>query len=148
MNRDPAKRITAFGIGVHKGEVRAVLVVNDAQTLVVASNGLTHSQAELLCDGCVDGLRECADLPSHLIDAFLDDQNAVELGSPALEASLDIEEVPSVTYLTRSGTPHPCRGRRAALYASRCHLESVSPLLIVRRKNWPSPSPQPTPRSW
>ncbi len=78
MNRDPAKRITAFGIGVHKGEVRAVLVVNDAQTLVVASNCLTHSQAELLCDGCVDGLRECADLPSHLIDAFLDDQNAVE----------------------------------------------------------------------
>ncbi len=96
MNRDPAKRITAFGIGVHKGEVRAVLVVNDAQTLVVASNCLTHSQAELLCDGCVDGLRECADLPSHLIDAFLDDQNAVELGSPPSKHHWISKKIPAL----------------------------------------------------
>jgi hypothetical protein len=53
-------------------------VVNDADALVVAGNGLTHSQAELLCDGYVNGLLESADLPSHLIDAFLEDQEAVE----------------------------------------------------------------------
>lgn len=86
LNRDPAKRITAFGIGVHEGEVRAVLLVNDAATLVVISKGLTHWQAELLCDGYVDGLRESADLSCDLIDTFLDDHEAVE----ALEVPMDM----------------------------------------------------------
>ena len=85
MERDPAKRITAFGIGVQNGEVRAVLLVNDADRLVIASNGLNHEQAELLCDGYVDGLRESAELPAHMIDAFLNDPGAIE----SLEVPLD-----------------------------------------------------------
>jgi hypothetical protein len=85
MERDPAKRITAFGIGVLNGEVRAVLLVNDADPLVVVSNGLNHDQAELLCDGYVDGLRESAGLPVDMIEAFLNDPIAIA----ALEVPLD-----------------------------------------------------------
>ena len=83
--RDPDKRITAFGIAIHQGEVRPVLLVNGGGKLVIASEGLNHEQAELLCDGYVDGLRESADLPMRLIDAFLDDPEAIA----ALEVPLD-----------------------------------------------------------
>src|SRR5262245_46887499 len=83
--RDPNKRITAFGIAVHEGEVRPVLLVNDGAKLVIASKGLTHEQAELLCDGYVDGLRESAELSVRLIDAFLEDPDAIE----SLEVPLD-----------------------------------------------------------
>ena len=82
INRDPDKRITAFGIAVHEGEVRPVLLVNDGARLVIASKGLSHEQAELLCDGYVDGLRESAELSVRLIDAFLEDPDAI--------ASLDV----------------------------------------------------------
>ena len=85
INRDPAKRITAFGIAIHEGEVRAVLLINHRISLVIASKGLNHEQAELLCDGYVDGLRESADLTSTMIDAFLDDADAIE----SLEVPLD-----------------------------------------------------------
>lgn len=85
MGRDPAKRITAFGIGIHRGEVRAVLLINDRDRLVVPSVGLNHEEAELLCDGFVGALRESAELDPCLIDAFLDDPEAIE----ALEVPLD-----------------------------------------------------------
>ena len=87
IHRDPDKRITAFGIAVHDGEVRPVLLVNDGIKLVIATKGLNHEQAELLCDGYVDGLRESADLPARLIDAFLDDPEAIEALEVPLETS-------------------------------------------------------------
>ena len=85
IDRDPAKRINAFGIAVHEGEVRAVLLINNRASLIIESNGLNHAQAELLCDGYVDGLRESADLPARMIEALLDDPDAIE----ALEVPLD-----------------------------------------------------------
>ena len=87
MERDPDKRITAFGIGVHGGEVRAVLLVNDADPLVVVSNGLNHDQAELLCDGYVDALRESAGLPADMIDAVLNDPEAFAAPQVPLDKS-------------------------------------------------------------
>ena len=86
LNRDPEKRITAFGVAVHEGQVRAVLLINNGAGLVIESEGLNHEQAELLCDGYVDGLREGADIPARMIDALLDDPDALE----ELEVPLDI----------------------------------------------------------
>ena len=82
IDRDPSKRITAFGIAIHEGEVRAVLLINNRASLVIESKGLTHEQAELLCDGYVDGLRESADLSARMIDALLD--------APDVIAALDV----------------------------------------------------------
>ncbi|HZM44853.1 MAG TPA: hypothetical protein VFC14_08485 [Burkholderiales bacterium] len=87
MGRDPAKRITAFGIGIHRGEIRAVLLINDRDRLVVPSVGLNHEEAELLCDGFVDALRESTDLDASMIDAFLDDPEAIEALAVPLDAS-------------------------------------------------------------
>ena len=86
-HRDPRKRITAFGVGIHQGNVCAVLVVNDADALIIGSiGGLDHDQAELLCDGYIDGLRESSDIPAPMIDAFLADPDAMA----ALEVPLPL----------------------------------------------------------
>ena len=85
--RDPRKRITAFGVGVHQGKICAVLVVDDATALIIGSlGGLSHDQAELLCDGYIDGLRESSDIPGPMIDAFLEDPDAIA----ALEVPLPL----------------------------------------------------------
>jgi hypothetical protein len=86
MQRDPRKRVTAFGIGIHRGEVRAVLVLNDSDALIVGSNGMTHHQAEALCDGYVGGLRESANIPEPMILAFLDEAEALA----RLEVPIDV----------------------------------------------------------
>jgi hypothetical protein len=98
MKRDPSKKITAFCVGLHDGEVRPILLVNDIDRLVVASNGLSQEQAELLCDGYVDGLRESTELPVSLIAAFLDDAEAIA----ALEVPLDGD--PAERELFKQGT--------------------------------------------
>ena len=75
--RDPTKQIIAFGVALHEGELRPVLVMNNGSKLVIASYGLSREQAGILCDGYVDGLRESEDLSEYLINAFLDDPEAI-----------------------------------------------------------------------
>jgi hypothetical protein len=83
--RDPAKRIIAFGVALHEGELRPVLLVNNGSKLIIASHGLSREQAGILCDGYVDGLRESEDLSEDLINAFLNDPEAMA----ALDVPLD-----------------------------------------------------------
>jgi hypothetical protein len=86
MQRDPKKRITDVGIGIHQGEVKAILLVNHDAPLVIESRGLNPEQAELLLEGCVDGLRGSEQLPRRILTTFLSDPAAIA----ALEVPLDI----------------------------------------------------------
>src|SRR5262245_57222643 len=86
MHRDPKKRITDFGVGVHKGEVRAILLINHHAPLVIESRGLNQQQAELVVEGYVDGLRGSEQLPRRILITFLSDPTAMA----ALEVPLDI----------------------------------------------------------
>src|SRR5262245_32603462 len=91
MERDPKKRITGVGTGIHKGEIRVILIVNGLEPLVILSTGLDLRQAELVLSGYADGLQGSTDLTTDMITAFLNDPWAVE----ALQVPLDHEVEPA-----------------------------------------------------
>jgi hypothetical protein len=77
MARDLMKRVIAVGIGVQEGELRVILILDDDRRLIVASQGLTRTRAEVLCDGYFEDLREGAKLPRDMVVAFVSDPRAI-----------------------------------------------------------------------
>src|SRR5262249_26203909 len=74
--------------GIHKGEIKAILLVNHDAPLVIESRGLSSQQAELVLEGCVDGLKGSERLPRRILITFLSDPTAIA----ALEVPLDISD--------------------------------------------------------
>lgn len=76
LPRDPAKQVKGVAIGLHQGEQRVVLLLDGDDLLVVETRGLTRTQAEMLGEGYVDGLRAAG---SGLGDSFDDEELEVEV---------------------------------------------------------------------
>jgi hypothetical protein len=55
-DRDPAKRITAIGTSKLDDGSRVILKLGD-DSLIVGTDPLSPPDADLFCEGCVDGLR-------------------------------------------------------------------------------------------
>jgi len=77
MARDPRKRITGVGVGMHRGKFHLILLLSEDDRLIIASNGLNEEQARLVCDGFVDGLRESSGLTEDMLTTFLEDPRAI-----------------------------------------------------------------------